>query len=112
VAAARISRLRRPSSGLEHRDECQLGLVELPAGSQKSAVLVAVGIAEHDLLHAASAFEQAHVFRQTQQFVHHLAAMAQIIDCFEQRDDIEVEHSLARSQQTRFFQQHRGFENV
>jgi hypothetical protein len=48
----------------EHFDERQLRFVEIPAGGQETAILVAVGIAEHDLLHAAAAVEQTPVFAQ------------------------------------------------
>ena len=82
----------------EHLNERGLGLVEFPARGQKPAILVAVGIAEHDFLRAAAAVEQARVFGQAQQFIHHIAATAQIFDRFEQRHDIEIERSLARSQ--------------
>ena len=96
----------------KYLDQCDLGLVEFPAGSQKPAILVAVGIAEHDLLHAPPAVEQARVFAQAQQLIHHLAATAEIFDRFEQRHDIEIEHSLARPQQTCFLQQHCCRENI
>ena len=39
---------------LEHLDEADLGLVELPARGDKTAILVAVGIAEHHFLHRAA----------------------------------------------------------
>jgi hypothetical protein len=61
---------------LEYLDERVLCLVEFPAGSQETPILVAVGIAKHDLLHAVAAFEQARVFGQAQQFIHHTAALA------------------------------------
>ena len=48
----------------EHFDERHLRFIQFPARGQEAAILVAVGIAEHDLLQAAAAFEQAHVFGQ------------------------------------------------
>ena len=83
----------------EHLDQRDLRLVELPAGSQETAILVAVRIAEHDLLHAAAAFEQARVFREAQQLIHDGAAIAQIFDGLEQWDDIEIERAVARPQE-------------
>ena len=82
----------------EHRNQRDLRLVELPPGSQKTAILVAVRIAEHDFLHPAPIVEQTHVFPQAEKLVHDLAAMTQIADRLEQRDDIEVQRSLARPQ--------------
>jgi len=35
------------------------------------------------------------VFGQAQQSIHYLAAVAQVLDRFEQRDDIEIERPLA-----------------
>ena len=96
----------------KYLDQCDLGLVEFPARGQKPAILVAVGIAEHHFLHAAAAVEQARVFAQAQQFIHHITATAQIFDRFEQRHDIEIERSLARPQKTCFLEEHRSFENV
>jgi hypothetical protein len=96
----------------EHLDQRDFRLVEFPAGSQETAILVAVRIAEHDLLHAGAAFQQAQVFGETQQLIHDSAAMAQILDCLEQRDDIEIERAVVRPQKTSFFQKHSGFENV
>ena len=51
--AAAVKYPQLDAAALEHIDQRHLGLVELPARRQKAAVLVAVGIAEHDLLHAA-----------------------------------------------------------
>ncbi len=111
-AAATMKEAQPDIVAPEYFDERDLRLVELPARGQETAILVAVGVAQHDLLDAAAAFEQARVFRQAQQLVHHVAAMAQILDRFEERHDIEIESALARPQQTRFFQQHGGLENV
>ena len=40
-----------------HGHQGHLGLVELPAGGEEAAVLVAVGVAQHDFLHAAAALQ-------------------------------------------------------
>jgi hypothetical protein len=96
----------------EHLDQRNLRLIKLPAGSQETAILVAVRITEHDLLHAAAAFQQARVFGEAQQFIHDGAAIAQIFDRLEQRDDIEPEAAVARLQKTSFFQKYSGFEDV
>src|SRR5260370_31151729 len=48
----------------EHLDQRDLRLVELPPGCEVTAVLVAVGVAQHHLLRTAAALQQALVFRQ------------------------------------------------
>src|SRR6516225_9309328 len=53
-AAAAVEQAQPDLMAPEHLDERQLRLVEFPAGGQETAILVAVGIAEHDLLHAAA----------------------------------------------------------
>ena len=60
----------------------------------------------------AAAFEQAGVFGQAEQLVHHRAAVAQILDGLEQRHDVDVERAVARPQQPGFLQQHGGLEDV
>ena len=96
----------------EDFDQRDLRLVELPAGSQETAILVAVRIAEHDLLHAAASFQQARIFGEIQQLIHDAAAIAQIFDRLEQRDDVQIEAAVMRPQKTGFLQKHSGFENV
>ena len=54
----------------EDVDQADLRLVQLPAGGDEAAVLVAVRIAEHDLLHPAPALQQAPVCGQGKQLVH------------------------------------------
>ena len=61
--AAAVEQPQADLAALEDVDQRHLGLVELPARGQEAAVLVAVGIADHHLLHAAAAFQQARVVR-------------------------------------------------
>ena len=74
--------------------------------------MIAVGIAEHHFLHAAAALQQANVFRQREQRVHDLCAVAQIADSLEQRHDIEVELALEGMQQARLLEHHCHFKEV
>ena len=96
----------------EHLDQRDLRLVELPPGCEVTAVLVAVGVAQHHLLGTAAALQQASVFRQPEQFVHRPAAVAQIRNGLEQRNDVDVELALARPQQAHFLEQQRYFQNI
>ena len=57
-AAAAVEQPQPHMVALEHFDQADLGLVELPARGDEAAVLVAVGIAEHHLLHRAAAVHQ------------------------------------------------------
>ncbi len=74
---------------LEHLDQADLGLVELPARGDEAAVLVGIGIAEHHLLLAAEIVDEAAVFGNGEQPVHHADAGAQVVDRLEQRDHVE-----------------------
>src|SRR5690606_29105125 len=65
-AAAAMKQPQPHAVALEHLDEADLGLVELPARGDEAAILVAVGIAEHHLLHAAKAVDQLAVVVQHQ----------------------------------------------
>jgi hypothetical protein len=82
---------------VEKRDLC---LVELPARSQEAAILVAVGVTEHDFLCATTTFQEAKILRHSEERVHHAAAVAQIGDGLEQRDNVDVELVLTRQQQS------------
>src|SRR3954453_18859511 len=53
--ATAVKQAQRNAVALEYLDQFDLSFVQLPAGGQEPAVLVAVGIAQHDLLHPAAA---------------------------------------------------------
>ena len=72
-----------------------LGLVQLPAGGQVTAILVAVGIAEHDLLGASSAIDQCRYTRNPRRSVHHPAATAKS-SMVSNNGTNRVERSVAR----------------
>ncbi len=96
----------------EDLDEFDLGLVELPPGGEKAAILVAVRITEHDLLRLPSAAQKPHVIRQCEQGFHHGAGIAQVVDGLEKRDDVDVHLAVARPQEARLLQQQRDLENI
>ena len=111
-AAATVKKTQADVVAPKDLDQLDLGLVELPPGGEKSAILVAVRVSEHDLLRLAAAAQQPHVIRQCEQRVHDCAGVAQIVDGLEQRHDVDVHLALARAQKSRFLQQQGYFENV
>ena len=68
-----------------HAREPDLGLAERPVGREIAAVLVGIGIADHDLLGAALARYRAFYDRDRQQFPHDRRRLLQIVDGFKQR---------------------------
>ena len=88
-AAATVKQAQADAVGPAKLDQADFGLVELPARRDVTAILVAVGVAEHDLLQAAAAVDQATVRRDRQEPIHDLDAVAQIRDGLEQRHDID-----------------------
>ncbi len=88
-------------------------LVERPVGGEVAAVLVAVGIAEHHLLLVAAARDPAAVERQVESCGNDLAAVLQVADRLEERNDVELERSRReRLEEPRLAQQHADFEQV
>src|SRR5271170_5813114 len=74
---------------LEHFDEADFRLVELPARGDETAVLVAVGIAQHDLLLAAAAIDQSSILRDRQQLFHDADTLLQVVDGLKQWDKMK-----------------------
>ncbi len=64
--------------------------IQFPIGGKKTAVLVAVGIAEHHLLHIATRIQEFPVIGQREQLVHNLPAAPQIRNGLEQWNDVYV----------------------
>ena len=96
----------------KHFDQFGFSLVQLPAGSQEAAILVAVGITEHDFLRINATVQQTFVKRQREQTLHDRCAIAQILYRLEQRNDIDVQRVVERAQQPGLFEQHSDFEHV
>ncbi len=70
---------------LELLGQRDLGAIQLPVGGEEAAVLVAVGIAQHDLLLAAGALHQPRDAGQGIEVAHDGRGVAQVFDGFEQR---------------------------
>ena len=109
--AAAVKQAQPHMMALEHLNEADLGFVKLPSGCDESAVLVAVGIAEHHLLHAAAAIHQRPIFRERQHPVHDAGAGLQILDGLEQRHDVDGAVACGVDQ-VGFLQQQRDLEQV
>ena len=100
---------------VEQLDEGDLGTVELPGTREHAAVLVGVGVAEHDVLLGTAALNHVADAGQRVELAHDGRRNAQVADGLEQRDDDEVTHRLAiqrAAQQAGFLEQHRRFEQV
>ena len=80
----------QPNSGFACRfDEVEFGPVERPVGGQVAAVLVGVGVAEHDLLAVAAGAHDALVDRKVKCRFENRCAAVQVVDRLEQRDDAD-----------------------
>ena len=66
-----------------------LGLKQFKAGAEEAAVLVAVGIAQHDFLPAAVIAHGPFHHAGGQEFRHDFGAGAQVVDGFEERHDAQ-----------------------
>src|SRR5262245_43550910 len=113
AAATAVEKPQADAVARKHLDQRDLRLVELPVRREISPVLVAVGVAEHDLLHIAAAREQPAVLADGKQAVHDGATATQIGDGFEQRHYIDCEPAgRARGEQAGLFRQQRHFQDV
>lgn len=118
-AAAAVEEAQRQRADLaqlvEQLDQRDLGAVELPGRGEHAAVLVAVGVAEHDVLFAAAAVHQAADAGQRIELAHDLGRDAQVADGLEQRHDDQVAGGVAvqrAAQQPGLLQQQGHFQQV
>ncbi len=95
----------------EYLNQFQLRLVQFPVGRDVSAVLVAVGIAQHDFLGVAAIDQQLTVVGNSEKFVHDRSAAAQIFDGLEQRNDVDVQCVIA-FEQAHLLQHQRQLQHV
>src|SRR3954447_4134643 len=95
----------------EHFNQPDFGLVELPPRGDETAILVAVGIAEHDFLDRAAAIDQFAIFMQRQQPIHDPGGCLEIPDGFEQRHDVDCA-TPGRDDEADFLQQQSYLKHV
>jgi hypothetical protein len=91
-AAAAVEQAQRDAVVFAQRaeklDQIDLGAVQLPVAGEAAAVLVAVGVAEHDVLLCAAAHHHGCDAGQRVEGPHDRCGVAQVADGFEQwRDD-------------------------
>ena len=90
-SAAAVKQPQLHAVALEHFDQFDFRLEQLPVRREETAVLVAVGITQHHLLHAAAARQQLAVVGIGEQIIHDRTATPQIADGLEQRNDVEFQ---------------------
>ena len=100
---------------VEQGHQGQLGAVKLPVAGENAAILVAVGIAEHDVLLAAAALDHGGHARQAVEVAHDARRIAQVLDGLEQRHGNQAGHGVGierAAQQAHFLLQHQHFQQV
>ena len=105
----------RSGEPVEQQDQRDFGAVQLPVAGEDAAVLVAVAVAEHDLLLGARAPHQIRDSGQGVELAHDRRRVAQVADGFEQWHDDQVRRGfcIERSgQQSDFLLQQHHFEQV
>ena len=90
-AAAAVEQAQANLVLAEHLGQLDFGLVQFPARSQEATVLVAVGVAKHDLVFVAARGDQRPVGGQAEDAVHDAGAVLQVADSLEQRDDVHCQ---------------------
>src|SRR5204862_8156992 len=88
-AAPAVEQAQGHAVAAQDVDQAVLGLVQLPARREEAAVLVAVGVAEHDLLQIAAGLHEVSVEGHRQQLLHAGSAAAEILDGLEEWHDVE-----------------------
>ena len=69
-------------------DQRQLRVVERPVGGEVAAVLVGIGVAQHDLLDIPATRHVVAVQRQLPELAHDVRTTGKVVDGLEQRDDV------------------------
>ena len=91
---------------VKHLDQRDLGAVQLPVAGEDAAVFVAVRVAQHDVLLAATALHQRGHAGQCIEVAHDGPGVAQVFNGFKQRHHDQVAHRVgvqSAAQQTHFF---------
>ena len=89
------------------------GAVELPVAGENTAVLVGVGITQHDVLFGPRALNQIGNARQGVKITHDASRIAQVFNGFKQRHHNQVDLSLriqCPAHETDFFLQQQNFQ--
>ena len=71
-------------------DQCNLSAVQLPVAGENTAVLVAVRVAQHDVLFATTALDLLRHARQGVELAHDGCGVAQVFDGFKKGHDNQI----------------------
>jgi hypothetical protein len=100
---------------IEQADQRDLGAVELPVAGENAAVLVAVAVAEHDVLLSTRALHQPGHPGQRIELAHDARGIAQVVDGLKQRHHDQVGHRRTiecAAQQRHLLLQQQHFEQI
>ena len=100
---------------VEEFDEGNLGAVQLPVAGEDAAVLVAVAVAQHDVLLATTALHQCRHAGQRIELAHDGRGVAQVFNGFKQRhhDEVVLRFGIERAvHQAHFLLQQQHFEQI
>ena len=100
---------------IENAHQFGLGAIQLPVAGKKTAVLVAVAVAQHDVLLGPRAHHHVQHTRQRVEVAHDAGRVPQIANGFKERhhDQIALRACIEfTAHQAGFFLQHQQFEQV
>ena len=113
-AAATMEEPQPDSRRARRLDQIQFGAVQRPVGRQVAAVLVGIGIPQHDLLGVAAGGDHRPVDRDREGRLQDRRAALQIVDGLEQRHDTDrhIWMFAGKVQQPSLFEQQRRLQQV
>jgi hypothetical protein len=113
-AAATVEQAQVHAFPAAHRTELVLCAVQRPVRHPVAAILVAVGVAEHDLLEPAPRLELQPVYGIGEEGGHAVGAVAQVVNGLEQRHEVEggLHAPVPQPPQARLLRQEHGLEDV
>ena len=113
AAAATVEQTQTNTVLCKSFDERCLRTIERPVGREVAAVLVAVAVAEHDLLRVALRFEPTAIERMRKRSSHHFRRGFQVFNRLEQgRNRHRQVRHFAAAREANLFAQRRDFEQI
>ena len=107
-----MEQAQRDATAVEQLHQRHLGQVEGPGGGEEAAILVAVGIAKHDLLRISQAVDHAARRRQCQPALHDFSGALKVGDRFEEGDHVLARHAHLRQVKAGFLQEDQDLKHV
>ena len=113
-AAAAVEQTQPDALVARHLRDRGLRVVQRPVRGEVAAVLVRVGVAEHDLLHVAAGGDVAAVQRHVPRRPQHRRAGLQVLDGLEQRHDVDGagEHAVVDGDQPDLLEQDHRLQQI